>query len=432
MRIRQLGGEDPSVTEYTLGIDIYGALTCASVGRTPLLPRLVTIRWTPQDDVEYPYIVLFLSPSIQNLALDITGDSNPRASAKMRLSLLPQLVSACPHMSHLTLCTEDAQDQPPRQEIEIALSAIRQWSSLCCLEMEGLPELSTLCVAKFSVLRKLVVRNPHETDGGYLIMPVKGFTNLEHLDIKASTVEFSATLFTCMSGTPLQTLQLEFGLDPESNQLSELFMAIQCSISHSSLQQLRISYGSETELVEEDRSITFGELSPLLAFTDLSEVSIKVNHEFRIGTKDLQVMATKWPRLQTLELISLRPSEYWPQVTIHDLASFVPHFPLLENLTMAFDASEVRLTAEKPGGNVRNEKLRTLEVLHSPIGEPGKVAAFLSDIFPNLRTIGVFQYEEGTAPVDFAELERKWKEVERYAALFSLVRTQERRGQSSR
>lgn len=59
------------------------------------------------------------------------------------------------------------------------------------------------------------------------------------------------------------------------------------------------------------------------------------------------------------------------------------------NITIAFDASEVCLYAEKPGGGVRNEKIRTLGVLNSPIGEPGEVAAFLSDIVPNLRSIDV-------------------------------------------
>ena len=61
------------------------------------------------------------------------------------------------------------------------------------------------------------------------------------------------------------------------------------------------------------------------------------------------------------------------------------------NITIAFDASEVcpSLYAEKPGGGVRNEKIRTLGVLNSPIGEPGEVAAFLSDIVPNLRSIDV-------------------------------------------
>ncbi len=418
MRIRQLGVTNPSVIEYVLGIDVYGALACASVGRTSLLPRLVRIRWTPQADVEYPYIALFLSPFLQSLELDITGKSNLDTSVRMRLSLLPQLVSVCPQISRLILCNKHDLNQPPRQDIENALSVIKQWPSLRSLEMGGLPELLTLCIAKLPV-RELVVDKPHETDRGRLAMPVKGFTKLEHLDIRSSTVEFSATLFTCMSETPLRTLRLEFDRDPESHQLSELFMAMRHGITHSSLQHLYISYATGTDFVEEDRFITFGELSPLLAFTGLSEVSIAINYEVCIGTEDLKVMALKWPHLQTLELISLRPSEYWPQITIKDV---VRHFPSLENLTIAFDASKVCLNAEKPGDGVRNEKIRTLGVLRSPIDEPGKVAAFLSDIVPNLRSIDVFQHEEDDVPDDFGELERKWKEAERYVALFSLVR----------
>ena len=248
MRVRQLGVTDPSVIEYILEIDVYGALACASVGRAPLLPGLVSIRWTPQADVEYPYIGLFLSQSIQSLALGIAGEEDRDTSVKMRLSLLPQLVSTCPHMHmlHLILCNEDDLSQPLRQEIENALSAIRQYPSLRSLEMGGLPDLLTLCVAKFPVLRKLVVDKPRET--GRLTMPVKGFAKLEHLDIRFSTVEFSATLFTCMSGTPLRTLRLEFGRDPEGHQLSELFMAMQHGIAHSSLQHLHIAMETKPTL----------------------------------------------------------------------------------------------------------------------------------------------------------------------------------------
>jgi hypothetical protein len=104
----------------------------------------------------------------------------------------------------------------------------------------------------------------------------------------------------------------------------------------------------------------------------------------------------------------------------------VGHCPSLESLTIAFDASEVYLGTEKPGGGVCYEKIHTLGVLHSPIGDPGKVAAFLSDIFPNLRDIPIFYSEDLELPDDYDELDRKWGEVLRLVKLFSLVRTQEK------
>ena len=425
-RIRRFGHPDSSVLgiDFTAGIDVYAALACASIGKTPLLPRLTDICWSQRVDVEYSYISIFLSPSIQKCTLNVTGKGNSATSIHQRLSLLPPLVSACPHMTHLSLY---GLRRSPWQEVEKALSALRQWSSLQLLELNGLPDASMLCIAKFPALRELVIENPRETGEEYLPMHVKGFIKLEYLKIIYSSIQLPAELISCMSRTPLQTLRLEFGRDPEEDELLDLFMAMRRNISQSSLRHLRIDYDlDKTDLVEEDRSITLKALSPLLAFTNLSEVSIAVNYELSLNKEDLRIVTSSWPHLQTLELISFKPSQYWPRISIHDFTSFLGQCPLLENLAIAFDASGLCLGTGKPGGGVCYEKIRALGVLHSPIDEPSQVAAFLSDIFPNLRDIRVFYSEELYVLDGSEELVQKWKEVERLVEIFSLVRAQEK------
>ena len=422
MRIRRFGYPSASFFSYFVGKNVYAALACASMGKTPLLPRLRNIYWEKWRDDEYPYISLFLSPSIQTCTLVVNGNSD---AVQLRLSLLPSLVWACPHVTHLIL---NGSSSPPWKEMEKALSALRHWSSLQHLDLRSFPDASMLCVAKFPVLRKLTIGSPRQTGQEHLPMHVKGFTKLEYLKISCSRIEFLVELVSCMSQTPLQTLQLEFGHDPKAGQLSDLFMAMRRNISRSSLRHICISYNPyRTSLVEEERSITLRELSPLLAFTNLLEVSITINFKFHLNKKNLRIMTSSWPHLRTLNLTSLRPSEYWPQISIHDFTSFLGYCPLLEELTIAFDALEVALSAEKP---VRYEKIRALGVLHSPIGDPGKVAAFLSGIFPNLCSIDVFNCKEPGVrhiPDAIKELERKWKEVGQLVKLFSLVRMQEKK-----
>lgn len=423
MRVRRFGHPDSSAIAYAIGINVYAALACASVGKTPLLPHLTDVCWSKWT--EYSYIHLFVSPSIQKCTFNVTS-SLDTSIPLLQLSLLPPLVSACPHVTRLTL---NGLSRSPWQEIDKGLSTLRRWSSLRFLELWNLPDASMLCVAKFPFLRELIIKSPRETGEEHLPMHIKGFTKLEYIDIANSSIELPVELISCMSRTPLQTLRLEFGRDPVAGELSNLFMSMRRNISQFSLRNLRLDYDLEkADLVEGERSIsiTLEELSPLLTFTNLLDVSIELNYEFHLDKEDLRIITSSWPHLQHLKLASLRPSQYWPLISINDFTYFVGQCPSLEGLTIAFDASEACLGTEKPGGGVCYEKIHTLGVLHSPIGDPGNVAAFLSDIFPNLRDIPVFYSEDLELPDDYYELDQKWGEVLRLVKLFSLVRTQEK------
>lgn len=183
-----------------MGEDVYRALAFASVGRTPLLPRLTDLCSAhPTANNEYPHIGLFLSPSIQNLKFMIGGQTDFTVNA--RSSLLPPLVSACPNLTHLCLF---AKESLPWNDILFAISAISHWSSLRHL------------AAHFPAVwdpQLIEYENSMENPS----MPVIGFTKLEHLDI-ISTVEFSIKLFHCMSQAHLQTLRVESSNDLETHQ----------------------------------------------------------------------------------------------------------------------------------------------------------------------------------------------------------------------
>lgn len=305
-----------------------------------------------------------------------------------RSSLLPPLVSACPNLTHLCLF---AKESLPWNDILFAISAISHWSSLRHL------------AAHFPAVwdpQLIEYENSMENPS----MPVIGFTKLEHLDI-ISTVEFSIKLFHCMSQAHLQTLRVESSNDLETHQWSELFKAVQQGISCSSLQHIHISRNHENII---SASITFEALSPLLTFTCLTQVII-INHGFDLDDENLQIMASAWTCLQALVLITLNPRHSQPRITINGLVSLVQHCPSLVDLTIAFDASQAYLRAE---GGARSERIHTLGVSHSPIGDLDKVAALLSDMFPNLCFINVCQCWLKGGQLDHIGDRDAWKEVE--------------------
>ncbi|KAK2463393.1 hypothetical protein APHAL10511_004479 [Amanita phalloides] len=441
VRVRKLGFSE--LPHYDLGLNVYGVLACASVGRLPLLPRLTHIRWLGTADDEFPYINLFLSPFIIHLEFDITPHSDKRSSVGLQLSLLPSLVSTCPNMEHLTLNGYGTPWElelslslamPWPQEIKSAFSIMEQWSSLHHLELEGVLDSSIPCIAKLPALRTLVITAARETTE-ILAAHIKGFPVLESLSISGdSTIELCIIILKFMSQVPLHSLQMEIWDVAQAVPGPELFEAICQGIAHNSLWDIHINCpNSGYHIVQPDEgdlSITLGDLSPLLAFTRLSELSIELFGQFKLDNKDLQTMTSAWPHLRTLKLISLNPSEHWPQATIKGLISVVQLCPLLENLALEFDATVVPDIMEKPVRcGARNERICALNILCSPIDNPAKVATFLSDIFPNLRSINLFRDVMGHSWDGFDDLEltrQKWKETESLTALFSSVRMQEK------
>ncbi|KAF8632185.1 hypothetical protein AX15_001953 [Amanita polypyramis BW_CC] len=420
-RVRKFGFPDDSVTKYIVGSRVYGALSCAAIDRkVPPLPKLTDIYWAPDDADVFFYIHLFLSPSIQNAVIGLTETSSfSDEPYEIRLSVIPPLASVCPAITHFTINGSEDSDDPSWESCSTALSTMKRWPSLWHLTLRNLPDASIYCIAELPRLRELIVEE--ERIVGEMVgemdepppITKKGFPMLQTLDLQISHIGFCTTLVNCMSRTPLRSLHLNLCGDPIKEYWTKLFNAIRLCIDHNSLRVIHIDYDDVDALSEdqpEDPPIILSDLSPLLAFTYLSKVSITARFGFDLDNKDLKTIISAWSHLQTLEIIPVRPSEHWPQINLEGLVIIARQCPSLESLTIAFDASEGYENVEKPGGGACNEKLRTLGVLHSPIGDPPKVAAFLSDIFPNLRSIFLYEHEDKEVPVGFEELQQKWEQ----------------------
>ncbi|KAJ6486326.1 hypothetical protein DFH09DRAFT_909650, partial [Mycena vulgaris] len=97
-------------------------------------------------------------------------------------------------------------------------------------------------------------------------------------------------------------------------------------------------------------------------------------------------MAHSWPRLQCLSL-KARPFRHMlSRVTFEGLYAFAERCPSLCILRIMFDAT----SSPELGDTKRaaQKSLCNLDVFLSPIENLGRVAVFLSTIFPELTLIG--------------------------------------------
>jgi hypothetical protein len=388
-----------------------------------LLPRLQQLTWEMSDDDIYPYISLFLSPTITNLTVYITtGDI---ASDRVRFSLLTSLVSQCPNVRSVQLESLGITVHSWRDlfsgHSSSACALFSLWTRLCSLTLNHM-DLSTLTdvLAGLPVLKTFKIHNCRTIDP---LSPstVKGFPMLQHLDMYGSNVDCYLHVLKRMSCTPLVNLVLYVVGASHESQWVELFSILPNGILHDSLAIVTIR-----GLVQNDSGhpvpIRFQIMSPLLQFRRISHLTNDGSKysALDLDDNDVACIAQAWPCLTSF---SIRPTKYImvpSRLTLRALIPFVKYCPKLETLSIKINATIIDDYEEKPGKGLYGDRLQKLNVFDSPIDDPARVAAFLSDIFPNVRNI--------SSTVRGAEMPvvgPKWDEVERLIPVFAAVRRQE-------
>ena len=133
-------------------------------------------------------------------------------------------------------------------------------------------------------------------------------------------------------------------------------------------------------------------------------------------------MARAWPHLKSFIISHARS-----RLTLHAFLPFAKYCPELEVLGMRIDATSVNNDEERPGMGSLGTRLRELMIFDSPIDDPPRVAAFISDIFPNVVRIP-FTFPHVTAQQHRTAAEThcmRWNEVKRSIPIFVAVRRRE-------
>ncbi|EPS95446.1 hypothetical protein FOMPIDRAFT_1054171 [Fomitopsis schrenkii] len=147
----------------------------------------------------------------------------------------------------------------------------------------------------------------------------------------------------------------------------------------------------------------------------------------------VQDIARAWPSLQTLRLVRDQPLNTnhplavvpTAGVTPNGLANLLRACPHLRELALQLDMRGFELSTQRPWSDSTNSHVRVLEVGTSfidPATPALHIAAFLTDLFPNLVALK----EDGKL------LTEKWSEVSQALEAFRVARAQERQRAMSR
>lgn len=331
------------------------------------------------------------------------------------LSLIRSVDKMCPSLTTLSL-NYDGSDT---QLLHAVSELVCKIGDIGSLSISGLTTPAVTCIASFTKLHTLKLGGFKADD--MLLLSDSSFPELSEL---ALTTEEDAgrigEFIAIIRPKKLKTLALEIldGSCPSGEW--ERYFRVVTSYCSGTLEDLRAEEGDVVWDVIHTMERTAFE--PLFALRQLRHFSVWCG-SFCLGNDDLKQMALSWPRLRTLSIHSCSGLDYSTSfITLNGLVPLLEHCPDLCELGIILDAASVvpmPSPLARPGGGVSNHNIDSMTVGSSTIQDPRLVAAFLSDILPNLKEIHWEEDEE-------YDLSSLWDQVQDLLPIFGQVRKQER------
>lgn len=348
------------------------ALHAMSPSGVPLLCNLRQLAFS--DDPDSMKIARFLlAPTIKTVHLDFVSDIFNVYDAATFFTVLN---SRCPFLEHLEFC------RIPRELSPTVSQFVCGWENLQTFlgnySGHGVTDEALIHLASLPTLSRLKINLKHNSLP--LALPPQPFPGLRDFTLSASHVGVVIDLLKSHHVLPLQSLTLDFNITATA--LTELLHVMRDHCAHSCLTRLFLRYdfdiSNASDVIDPDT------LRPLLAFTNLARLDLDCSYDVEdVDDTLLEEMAAAWPRLERLMLGPNRSSGRSSHVTLAGLVPLARYCPQLEFFSLPFDTSSM----ERPGTKFRNRQLTELGVGCSRIADATAVAEFLSDIFPNLRSI---------------------------------------------
>ncbi|KAJ7733953.1 hypothetical protein B0H16DRAFT_1892637 [Mycena metata] len=371
-----------------------------------ILPHLQRLDWSPANDELVKHVQLFLSPAITHLTANIISSSE--------IPMLNMFTLGCPNVTHLTVWADGETPQAilPISKLVCALPRLQ------FLDVPGLDARALVHIARLPTIRHL--RLTADVAPLPSLMPLTespdhfpALTHLEHYS-PYCTPALLQTMLQC----PLTEFKFWSHIAATNSVVAAFISTLSHHCEHRSLQYLclQIKANPSSPLIDtnELESYLVGEeiLKPLFSFGNLVSVQLEYAVGFDIDDGVIRNMARAWPRLEALVLPHHHPY-HLPliRVTLGGVHSLADYCPLLEELTISFDA-----TAPPPkikrSSRVYGEKLWYLDVADSPIRTTRPVAKFLHAIFPCLDNIRTFKSTHTTSrDPQLLSFHRVWKKV---------------------
>ncbi|KAJ7466160.1 hypothetical protein B0H11DRAFT_59099 [Mycena galericulata] len=398
--------------------------TCLPPG--PLFPNIESVEWESSNVVLFSHFRLFVGPRLTRLSL---GDCQSIG----HLSSLPSLAAECPLLRDFSLtCSKGLSGR--RESVSFLVRGLNHLQILYvpCLDAAALQHLAQLPNFYCLVLADQSLLGSSST----LPAPSEELSPiLDELDTTVTDISAVSQVLVALRHPVLSRLYVQFPRNTPANTIAECYKTVAANCDQDSLEALSIdvenpltNMPASPVLVDPVRSQT---LLPLFMFGHLTRVTLSAPVGFDLDDTAAADVARAWPRITYLTLGAIHSMHVPSRMTLCALLSFAKFCPCLCHLQLQLDATVVpQWDAQKSDKKrPRQKTLTSLDVLGSPVGPPLAVAAFLSSIFSNLRSLNTGYVPRRTGedpPFVHSARRQKWKDAEAALAVLGTVRTEER------
>jgi hypothetical protein len=383
-------------------------LSLSKPATVKLFPKLRILDCRSVYDGEFFHVQHLLGPAI------VDFDFSVRDGDIFSMSLLHTLQELCPSIKKLVIRNFTA------AVMEDVSTHICSWETLEEVSVSRLNDSALTHLASMRTLRSLsfLAMDPIFTSS-----PPRGpaFPVLQTLSFEADDASALPRVLSFSTKCPINDLSFEVNQPSSTDSWRECFQALQKHISHNTLKSLQFGEIGE-EQADATRAIPGTLLMSLHVFSNLTKFTLRLSSPLEFDDTTLKSMAIAWPSLRELCLGTDRALGGLSNVTLAGLIPLVQYCRDLSILEVVVNATNTTaLSQSKPGAGISNTLMTSLNFGDSRISpDVSNIAAFLSDIFPNVTSI-LYDVDQ-----QIEEFDDRWEQVERLIPVFAKVRLQER------
>jgi len=258
------------------------------------------------------------------------------------------------------------------------------------------------------------------------------FRSIDSLTLTATSLATLTSLLEPMQITPSQVSSTA-EKEPTVDSIQLFFLVLVNVCSSERLSQVSLYVNCHSTALPQPEEITLSTFQCLLALPSITSFKLDVPCAILLDDAGLTTLAKHWPNLTELLINQDRGWGPLNHITHQGLLNLLSHCSDISRFSLCVDFSDIdvsnsRLSGSRPSNGVTNERCNVADFVTSTITNPVAIAAFLSDIFPNLVRVNEAwgddptMSEEGTEDIEVYQ--QRWEEVEGLVPAFAAVRRQ--------
>lgn len=395
----------------------------------PLVPYLKTLYWDKPSRKYASLLRLLLTPSLVILSLPNCTLRSPE------VSILTSIGTVCPSLRTLSIPAHKALgntlDAKGEKILSEALLYLHSLESLAC------PALDEVAIIHLSRLPFLVELSfelqldfQMEKVRPYIAPPA--FASIDALTLHANALSTLTSLLEPMYFKP-GAVTFVVATTPTPDALRLFFLALVSACGSTKLSKISLTTSGERQRNMLLQQVTLSTFQSLLALPNIRTFVFDVPCNVLLDDDAITSLSKHWP---DLNILSLNAKSGWgitSCVTHHGLITLLSRCQSLAEFALSIDFSDVdtphvEMTDARPGDGVTNDTCLSANFVTSAILFPITIAAFLSDVCPELEVVKSVWHHTlmwMDDDVDEADVYReRWEEVENLLPAFSTVRRQ--------